>query len=60
MPSNTGSTDMLGFTVYIKFETNLNPLSNSTINDWSYIVDHLPATCVVEHPVLFGQKVAWT
>jgi len=42
MPSYTGLIEMLGFTVYIKFATNLNPFNSSTMRDWSYIVDQLP------------------
>jgi hypothetical protein len=42
---------MLGFTVYIKFATNLKPFSSSTMSDWSYIVDQLPWIGVLMHDV---------
>jgi hypothetical protein len=32
-PSWVGSWDISGFTVYLKFARNLNPLSSSTLND---------------------------
>lgn len=59
MPSYTGFIEILGLTVYMKLAINLNPLSSSTIKDWSYTVDHLP---VIGAPQDTGleQILAWT